>query len=98
MFGYTFGTLNFSALFFARERMMSQTLTTSIKGFEVRFGRYDPETLPQPISPTRIFPLGKLLAPEADSARKTLGPAARAAPANPVFFRNSRRWIWDSVF
>src|SRR4051812_9865794 len=33
----------------------SHKLTTSIKGLLVRFGRYAPETLPQPINPTLIF-------------------------------------------
>src|SRR5436190_697204 len=55
MFGYTFGTLNCSARFFARSIFISHTLTTSIKGCFVRFGKYEPETLPQPISPTRIL-------------------------------------------
>src|SRR5438128_6610252 len=39
IFGYTLGTLNCSARFLARSTMISHTLTTSMNGCEVRFGK-----------------------------------------------------------
>src|SRR5258707_14445463 len=89
MFGYTLGTLNCCARFFARSTMISQSLTTSMKGCEVRFGRYEPETLPQPISPTRILPLGNVV----EFAARRFGATPMAVPRTAVSLRNWRRSI-----
>ena len=54
MCGYWLGILNFSAWALARSGMMSQALTSSTCGHFDRCGRYMCETLPQPITPTRM--------------------------------------------
>src|SRR5689334_22200454 len=96
--GYTFGTLFSRARFLARSIMMSHTLTTSMKGCDVRFGRYEPDTLPHPISPTRIFPPGNALAAGVDCALNKFGATPIAAPRTAVSLRNRRRSIGWSVF
>src|SRR5262245_40334428 len=77
--------------------MMSHVLTTSTNGDSLRCGKYRFDTLPQPITPTRIFlPLlddGESVSEVAAAADFAMPPNVSAAPPTKARSKNSRRSI-----